>query len=189
MAGAIARYLARRGFIVTFTTSESRAVEQRAAFDLLLIDLPEEAEGPALDWRAVVAATGLPAAVLWPAALAGDVRVATGRAPVAFFQKPVAWDLVVRELSSLGRASRAPVPGAPPGGRDAVAPPPLLRPLSLREGETLVHLVSGLGNKQIAARMGVSEPTVKKHVQHIVAKLGAVDRTHAAVLAVRQGLV
>lgn len=178
LAGAIARYLARQGFIATFTTSESRVAEQRGSFDVLLLDLPEDGEGPSLDWRAV----------LWPAAAASEVRVAAGRAPVAFYQKPVSWEAVARGLSSLGSAVTAPVGTAGPGAPRAQAAA-LEKPLSARERETLGHLVSGLGNKQIAERMGVSEPTVKKHVQHLVAKLGAADRTHAAVRAVRQGLV
>ena len=47
----------------------------------------------------------------------------------------------------------------------------------------------GFANKRIARELGVSEKTVKTHVGHVLAKLGVTDRTQAAVVAVRAGLV
>ena len=61
--------------------------------------------------------------------------------------------------------------------------------LTPREREVLEALTLGLGNKQIAARLGVSERTVKFHVSSLFEKLGAGNRTEAVTIAARAGLV
>ena len=61
--------------------------------------------------------------------------------------------------------------------------------LTPRERAVLEALARGLGNKQIAAQLGVSERTVKFHVSSLFAKLGAGNRTEAVTLAARAGLV
>ena len=61
--------------------------------------------------------------------------------------------------------------------------------LTPREREVLVLLGRGFPNKQIARELGLAEKTVKTHVGHVLAKLGVADRTQAAVVAVRAGLV
>jgi len=61
--------------------------------------------------------------------------------------------------------------------------------LTPREREVLVLLGRGFPNKQIASKLRVSEKTVKTHVGRVLAKLGVTDRTQAAVLAVRAGIV
>jgi DNA-binding NarL/FixJ family response regulator len=62
-------------------------------------------------------------------------------------------------------------------------------PLTPVELELLQLLAQGLTNKQISERTQWSVGTVKKYVQRLLDKLGAVDRTHAAVLAMRLGLL
>ncbi|HEX2864744.1 MAG TPA: response regulator transcription factor [Deinococcales bacterium] len=69
------------------------------------------------------------------------------------------------------------------------APDETPTPLTERETEVLRLVADGRGNKAIAAELGVSVSTVKLHVQEILEKLGASDRTHAAVKALRQGLL
>jgi serine/threonine-protein kinase len=61
--------------------------------------------------------------------------------------------------------------------------------LTPREREVLVLIGRGFPNKRIALELGLAEKTVKTHVGHVLAKLGVTDRTQAAVLAVRAGLV
>jgi two-component system, NarL family, response regulator LiaR len=61
--------------------------------------------------------------------------------------------------------------------------------LTPREREVLVLIGRGFPNKRIATELGLAEKTVKTHVGHVLAKLGVDDRTQAAVLAVRAGLV
>lgn len=71
--------------------------------------------------------------------------------------------------------------GDPPGGAE--------ERFTTRELEVLRLVAEGHHNKEIAHQLGLAEVTVKKHVQSIIAKLGASDRTHAAIVAVRLGLV
>jgi DNA-binding NarL/FixJ family response regulator len=61
--------------------------------------------------------------------------------------------------------------------------------LTEREREVLVLVASGLANKVVARRLGISEKTVKNHVTHILHALGLTDRTQAALWAQREGLL
>lgn len=61
--------------------------------------------------------------------------------------------------------------------------------LSEREREVLVLLAQGTSNKEIAEKLFITEGTVKNHVSNILAKLQAENRTQAADIARRQGLV
>jgi DNA-binding CsgD family transcriptional regulator len=61
--------------------------------------------------------------------------------------------------------------------------------LSAREIEVLELVVAGLRNREIGERLFISEETVKIHLRHIMEKLGAKDRTHAAAIANRRGIV
>ena len=65
----------------------------------------------------------------------------------------------------------------------------LFEPLTPREKEVLEMLASGLGNKQIAAHLKISEHTAKFHVASILGKLGASSRTEAVSLGLRRGLI
>jgi DNA-binding NarL/FixJ family response regulator len=62
-------------------------------------------------------------------------------------------------------------------------------PLSPRESEVLQLIAKGLANKEIADRLGLSEPTVKTHVRHLLTKLEVPDRTGAVFVAMERGLV
>jgi len=64
----------------------------------------------------------------------------------------------------------------------------ITRLLSEREKEVLGLLGKGLSNAEIAARIYLSEGTVRNYVSSIFEKLGVDDRTQAAVLAIRYGL-
>jgi DNA-binding NarL/FixJ family response regulator len=61
--------------------------------------------------------------------------------------------------------------------------------LTERERMVLSQLVEGKTNRCIGDELGLAEVTVKKHVQSIIGKFGARDRTHVAVLAMRVGMV
>ena len=65
----------------------------------------------------------------------------------------------------------------------------LVEPLTERETEVLQWLAQGLSNRQIAAKLHISEHTVKFHVSSVYGKLGATNRAEAVRLGVRQGVV
>lgn len=62
-------------------------------------------------------------------------------------------------------------------------------PLTNREVQVLRHVAMGLSNREIGSSLEISIETVKEHVQNILRKLEAGDRTEAAVWAVKKGLV
>jgi len=66
---------------------------------------------------------------------------------------------------------------------------PLVEPLTKREREVLQMLATGLGNKEIAARLVISDNTAKFHVASILGKLGAATRTEAVAIGIRHGLI
>ena len=65
----------------------------------------------------------------------------------------------------------------------------LAEPLTRREREVLQMLAAGLANKEIGARLNISDHTAKFHVAAILGKLGAATRTEAVALGIRRGLV
>jgi DNA-binding NarL/FixJ family response regulator len=143
----------------------------------------------ALSRAASLAQTGVPfVALLADEALAGEA-VGAGAAGVLEREAPpdqiaaaavaVAAGLVV---APAGMAAAAGLP-RPSGG----APP--AEALTEREVEVMQLLSEGLSNKQIAARLEISEHTAKFHVNAILGKLGVQSRTEAVVRAARLGLV
>jgi DNA-binding NarL/FixJ family response regulator len=91
---------------------------------------------------------------------------------------------VVEAAEEAGDAAEVEVDESEPG-----APVPVREPLTPRELELLRYLAEGYTNKEIARAMVLAEDTVKKGVQTLIAKLGATDRTHAVVLALRRHLI
>src|SRR5688572_16680726 len=98
---------------------------------------------------------------------------------------------IVGEFATVGAARRAGLPadGILVGGEPDDDSPDFHEPLTAREIEVLEALAEGLSNRGIAARLGISDQTVKFHVASVMAKLGAANRTDAVRRAVRDGLI
>jgi DNA-binding NarL/FixJ family response regulator len=100
-------------------------------------------------------------------------------------QLAAALEAVVQELvvynSEMSSPRRAASRGAPADE--------LSEPLTPREREVLRLLASGLGNKEIAVKLKISEHTAKFHVASILGKLGAASRTEAVSIGMRNGLI
>ncbi len=114
-------------------------------------------------------------------------------------ESPLDQELSMRLLTDLmgerRGEPRGPTSSAAPNGvseEPPEAPPaesPLSSLLSAREAEVLRLMGQGYTNQQIARELLISTSTVKNHVQRVLAKLGASDRTQAAVIAVEMGLI
>jgi DNA-binding NarL/FixJ family response regulator len=61
--------------------------------------------------------------------------------------------------------------------------------LTTREVEVLRLIAAGNANNQIAAQLSITEDTIKGRVKNILSKLGAHDRTHAAMIALKRGII
>ena len=99
---------------------------------------------------------------------------------------------IVAALAAVSQGFVVTTPLASPVGSAApqpAEPAALFEPLTSRELEVLRLLASGLANKQIAARLEISDHTVKFHVAAILGKLGASSRTEAVAIGVRTGLI
>ena len=98
----------------------------------------------------------------------------------------------INSVLGVGTQVRAYLPLVPSGRQETVptsASELLFEPLTPREREVLVGVAAGLTNKQIAARLGISDRTVQFHLGNVLGKLGVASRTEAAVLALQRGLV
>ena len=173
---------------------DARGVESELPADVLLVEadtLSDPAAREALDWAGTGAAAVLlvrnPAAESVAEALRAGVRAVLpsgvdGLEIAAAIEAAVA-GLTVLESASLDLLLRA--PGALAKGTSDT----LVEPLTERELEVLELVAAGLGNKEVASRLEISEHTVKFHVASIMGKLGAGSRTEAVTLAIRQGLI
>ena len=186
MAGAAVRSLLKNGASATHVKTIKQAVKQleERPISLLLVDMPEGRVSNGGEWTRLAQEVTVPTVVLAPIA---SRRPAWPRGPAAFVElsKPVSWERVLRVVADLleGRGSNG-RPGVRPLNTEVGR-----KGLSRRKTQVLGLVVEGRPNKSIAAEMGISEPTVKKHVHRIIGKLNARDRVQAAVIAVREGLV
>jgi two-component system, NarL family, response regulator YdfI len=102
-------------------------------------------------------------------------------------------ELTAAEMLAAVEAAAAGLAAIPPRDLEALLPAvnaaQPVEPLSPREVEVLAMVAEGISNKEIAARLGISEHTVKFHVAQIMGKLRAGTRTEAVMTGVRMGLV
>lgn len=148
----------------------------------VLVSAPSGGRAPA-----VVVIAQSPDGALVAAALRSGARVvlardATGEEIVAATRAAAA-GLAAFPSALMDGVLRA----APSPARESAAAPDA--ELSPRELEVLRMLAEGLGNKQIAGRLGVSEHTVKFHLGSIFQKLHASTRTEAVTIGLRRGLL
>jgi DNA-binding NarL/FixJ family response regulator len=121
----------------------------------------------------------------------GDVWFDRGIAKVVlqYFQGKTLLPTTATNNSSTNKTTGAVVGLSVYGGGDAHLPATIDCPLTAREMEVLRLIVDGHSNAQIADVLVITKATAKAHVHSILQKLCVDDRTQAAVLAMRQGLV
>ena len=167
---------------------------EAAQYDVLLVDLGSARTAA---WLRNLGAEPLPPAIvlltedarrtLGVEALRAGVRAvlprrASGEEIIAAIEA-AATGLIVIHPDTVGALQ--PVPSAGRRAGAVIA----RQPLTPREIEVLGLIAEGLGNKIIAARLGMSEHTVKFHIASIFVKLNAGSRTEAVTIGVRQGLI
>lgn len=140
------------------------------------------------DWLMEALRRGVHALLPRDASAAEIVAAVSAAAAGLVTLHPIAVDALAAMRTDV--ASHAALPGVERGGAHpgagAGAGGPDLTP---REREVLRMLSEGLANKQIAARLAISEHTVKFHIASVYEKLGATSRTEAVRIGVRRGLV
>jgi DNA-binding NarL/FixJ family response regulator len=127
-----------------------------------------------------------------------DVFAALRAGAVGYLLKDVTSDRLVEALLAAARGESVLQPSvaakvvarfAQLPDEPAPRPQPLVVPLSDRELDVLRRLADGESNREIAAALFLAEGTVKNHVTNVLAKLGARDRTQAALRARALGLI
>lgn len=127
------------------------------------------------------------AAIIVLTTYSGDVRVR--RALKAGAQAYLLKSLLHKELLATIRTVHAGNRMVSPDLAAALADHSMDEPLTDREMEVLQLVADGHANKEIAARLSLTEEAVKSRVKNILAKLRANDRTHATMIAVRRGIL
>ncbi|MCD0443320.1 response regulator transcription factor [Glycomyces sp. A-F 0318] len=155
--------------------------------DVVLLDL----KMPGLDGQGVLdrlgAGDGPNVLVLTSAADAERVPAAIGAGAAGFVYKDIDPDALASAIRTVHAGQMLLAPVAMRGlmnGSTAPAAPSL----TPRENQVLGLIAKGQTNRQIARALGVSEKTVKTHVTNLLRRIGAADRTQAALWAVRHGI-
>ncbi|MEJ2557816.1 MAG: response regulator transcription factor [Anaerolineae bacterium] len=121
----------------------------------------------------------------------GDlVQSALGAGAIGYLLKDASMDDLAEAIRSAyaGRTTLAPA-AAQALAKTAADLPAYQEKLTQRQREVLALIVEGLGNAEIAERLGISLPTARFHVSTILSKLGAANRAEAAALAIKYQLI
>jgi two-component system nitrate/nitrite response regulator NarL len=166
-----------------------------AGVDLILLDLrmPGLADAGAVR-RVIEAFPGAAVVLMSGSASAEDVKKAVQAGARGYLPKTLRPEFFASALAMIIGGGTylpaevlhaTPVIGepAPPAGAD------LVERLTPRERQVLVQLATGAPNKEIGRALGLAEVTVKLHVRQILKKIGARNRSEAAVIATKSGLI
>jgi DNA-binding NarL/FixJ family response regulator len=161
-------------------------------FDLAFVDYQMPGGGTSDQLGAVVdAMEGTPVILIYGAAAPDEVVRAVRAGVKGFIAKtmgPELMEAVIRVVIAGGTY----LPADVLQGQAAVEAPPAPMPpegLTAREQEVLTQMASGASNKEIGRTLNLAEVTVKLHVRQILRKIGAKNRSEAAVIATRSGWV
>jgi len=114
-----------------------------------------------------------------------EVQAALTAGAAGFVEKSASRDELLTALRKVATGGKH----LPPELEERLANQMLCAVITAREREVLELIANGHANKQIAALFEISEDTVKRHVSHILEKLGAHDRAQATAEAIRRGII
>ncbi len=114
-----------------------------------------------------------------------DIRRALELGAMGYLTKDADADTLILAIEKIHRGHRY----LPPSVVKTFAEYPDVDPLTAREEQIVRLLAEGLSNKEIGARLGIAEKTVRVHMTHILDKLGVTDRTQLLITAVQRGII
>jgi DNA-binding NarL/FixJ family response regulator len=186
---------ARRIEVVGSASNLENAAEALAEedADVLLVEVPNQAVEELLE---ALASTGLTKETAVVVLVDQSAPVWAGQALQAGIRGVLRGDADPQQLALAVEAAANGLvvldPGEVRAERSSSARPVTLElsePLTVRERQVLQMLAGGLGNKEIASRLKISEHTAKFHVASILGKFGASSRTEAVAIGLRRGLI
>lgn len=189
----LSMFLASEGSIDTALASTFDAaldlIQSEEKFDLILLDynMPGMAGLNGLK-RAMEASGGTPVALMSGIASRSVAEEALAFGAAGFVPKTLAAKTLVNAVRFMAMGEKYAPIDFMTADDPTVAPNPLAQKLSRRELQVLEGLSKGKSNKEIARDLDLQEPTIKLHVKTLYRKIGAANRTQAALIAKEEGL-
>ena len=189
----LSMFLASEGSIDTTLASTLDAaldlIQSEEKFDLIMLDynMPGMAGLNGLK-RAMEASGGSPVALMSGIASRSVAEEALSFGAAGFVPKTLAAKTLVNAVRFMAMGEKYAPIDFMTADDPTVAPNPLAQKLSRRELQVLEGLSKGKSNKEIARDLDLQEPTIKLHVKTLYRKIGAANRTQAALIAKEEGL-
>ena len=189
----LSMFLASEGSIDTALASTLDAaldlIQSEEKFDLIILDynMPGMAGLNGLK-RAMEASGGSPVALMSGIASRSVGEEALSFGAAGFVPKTLAAKTLVNAVRFMAMGEKYAPIDFMTADDPTVAPNPLAQKLSRRELQVLEGLSKGKSNKEIARDLDLQEPTIKLHVKTLYRKIGAANRTQAALIAKEEGL-
>ncbi|MBT7416549.1 MAG: response regulator transcription factor [Rhodobacteraceae bacterium] len=189
----LSMFLASEGSIDTALASTLDAaldlIQSEEKFDLIMLDynMPGMAGLNGLK-RAMEASDGSPVALMSGIASRSVAEEALSFGAAGFVPKTLAAKTLVNAVRFMAMGEKYAPIDFMTADDPTVAPNPLAQKLSRRELQVLEGLSKGKSNKEIARDLDLQEPTIKLHVKTLYRKIGAANRTQAALIAKEEGL-
>ena len=189
----LSMFLASEGSIDTALASTLDAaldlIQSEEKFDLIMLDynMPGMAGLNGLK-RAMEASGGSPVALMSGIASRSVAEEALSFGAAGFVPKTLAAKTLVNAVRFMAMGEKYAPIDFMTADDPTVAPNPLAQKLSRRELQVLEGLSKGKSNKEIARDLDLQEPTIKLHVKTLYRKIGAANRTQAALIAKEEGL-
>lgn len=189
----LSMFLASEGSIDTALASTLDAaldlIHSEEKFDLIILDynMPGMAGLNGLK-RAMEASGGSPVALMSGIASRSVAEEALAFGAAGFVPKTLAAKTLVNAVRFMAMGEKYAPIDFMTADDPTVAPNPLAQKLSRRELQVLEGLSKGKSNKEIARDLDLQEPTIKLHVKTLYRKIGAANRTQAALIAKEEGL-